>query len=111
MGSTKLDKYGIINYYKDSHVQCMGPVYCEKKKISDSGQFFYLGEGGWAQREQEQKLSELLMIIWPNTTEFLDFLHRQEFRTEHKVSVTGLSHVLTREGGGGDFLTWVPKKS
>jgi len=48
MGSRKLDKYGIINYYKDSQVQCMGPIYCEKKKISDSGQYFFLfwGEGG-----------------------------------------------------------------
>jgi len=35
MGSRELDKYGIINYYKDSLVQCMRPVYCEKKKLSD----------------------------------------------------------------------------
>jgi hypothetical protein len=43
--SRKLDKYGIINYYKDSQVQCMSPIYCEKKLLSDSGQFF-LFEGG-----------------------------------------------------------------
>jgi hypothetical protein len=45
MGSRKLDKYGIINYYKDSQVQGMGLVYCEKKLLN-SGQFFILeGEG------------------------------------------------------------------
>lgn len=45
MGSRKFDKYGKINYYNDSQVRCMGPVYCENKKLSDSGHFFYLGRG------------------------------------------------------------------